>query len=160
MPIVIETYREFAERHGNDAVCVGQKLIFGDGAKCNCEGNERTEPPTSPTALLKLRKMYVAEALKHARVRFQRTSQVLNDQCNMAVRYGSVPPPSPRDVEELERQRDSVTQLRAQLEEVEQQLERTPEAIRRREREEDHRTTQAQAVSIAQQVRSITLDGA
>ena len=62
---VIESYREFAERHGGQELNCNGMVVFADGASANADnGDIRYEPPCDPVELLRMKLTYWRQAVK------------------------------------------------------------------------------------------------
>ena len=71
---VIESYREFAERHGGQELNCNGMVLFADGASANADnGDIRYEPPCNPVELLRMKLTYWRQAVKVSERDFSNT---------------------------------------------------------------------------------------
>ena len=133
--IIVESYQEFAQRHGNDGLSIGKTgwILFSDGASVlQSDGDFREEPPTDPRELLILRRDYFREALKCAEKDFHRTQTAFADQAALASRSASIPSAPSNAAEILRDLAKVVFGIRGELERIGQQLHSDPMAEERR----------------------------
>jgi len=157
MPIVIETYREFAERHGNDPVDIGHRLLFGNGAMADHDGMRLQEPPGDPTERLKFRKLYVVEQVGRAEKKFHSLRKSFSEQASLAKRFRNLPSP-PEDAPQLLMAiKAEVERWREELREVNAQLAETPESQENKQREEMDRDQYQRVADLSQRINEITI---
>jgi hypothetical protein len=135
--IVIESFEEFAERHGGKRaqVLVDGKRYFADGASCDEEFRQRWEPSTDPQSNAEQRKRYLTLKLKDEERLFNNFKRECLQQAKHAAAYpGSCPPPSEQAIASLQAGKERIERLREQLDEVDNELAEYPdteEAIQR-----------------------------
>jgi len=162
MPLTVETFREFAERHGGDAVEVGGRLLFPDGAQCGIDegrGSFRQEPPEGKYSRLQLRREYVAAKLKRAEQNFHRYRADVSEQAALASRYANLPHPGEGVVEHLHHLKRIAQKYRRELARVDKALSETPEGRAQRERAEVMRERQHEIARIHSRIVTTSLDG-
>lgn len=157
--ILIESYEEFAQRHGNDAIDLEHRFLFSDGAQCDRNGDQRREPPDNRTALLRLQERYWQHRTKQAENDFLAFRGRINQQLSFAVNNPDLPVPGDEAVEHLKRLRAEAQRLRAMLDSVESRLGETDYGKRRRELVEYETARQSELSKRAADVAAITLDG-
>lgn len=156
--VYVESFGEFAERHGHDQVAYrGTLFLFSDGAICNQEGSAFQEPPEKPSARLHLQRDYARIRVERAEGEFSNASTAFAEQATLAARYRNLPPPPSNAPEILESLKAEVYKWRERLAELEEQLSKTPEAneAQRRQRLESDRKSRMNELSA--RIRSIKL---
>ena len=132
--IVIDSYQEFADRHGGSPVQVENIFLFPDGASVNGDDrDDRREPPADPTERLRARRDYVAAHLDRTIDNFQSLKAHCHEQASLAARYTNLPGPPVDAPKELRRLAALAEKYREELAEIDAQLAETPEAQRQRE---------------------------
>ena len=138
MPIVIETQAEFIERHGSSPLLIGHRWHFADGAvMANDESRTMYEPPTDANARLRLQRVYVAEQLRLAEKEFNAAQSSFSEAAALASQYRNLPGPPANAAQILESIKATAEEHRATLAKIDAQLDETPQAKARRDREED-----------------------
>ncbi len=159
MPITIETFQEFCQRHGGEEslVRVGDSYVFPDGAQTN-EASARSEPPENAYHRLCLLRDRAKKLLKVAEGAFANTQSRLTEMCSHAQAYSNpLPIPGDGDVKRLEHLAAHVTKRRAELANLERQIADTPEGRARRQRHENELKRKTDIHSIYQRIVSITV---
>jgi hypothetical protein len=127
--IIIESFQEFAERHGNSGLACGKTglLVWPDGASAlQDDADTRSEPPDDPQELLVMQRRYFREALRRAEAEFQRAQQDFAESAALASRYSNLPGP-PVDAPQILKQLAGRVRLRrAQLAVIEKELVESP----------------------------------
>jgi hypothetical protein len=159
--ITIESYREFADRHGNRPLNVAGQLLFADGASCLDDGEGRQEPPRDPVENLRLRLRYWKAAIKRSESDFAAVKGECSRQAELAARYANLPGPSNAAIADLHKLRDAVAYCRTEAAKLQTQLvEKTindPDRLRRRTREEYERQQQTAAATVLAEIASINI---
>ena len=123
--ITIESYDEFALRHGNDALLIDKAglIVFSDGASVSInDADVRMEPPLDPLQLTQMKVAYFREAVKAATEDFNRQRKLFGDMASMASRYDNLPGPPDNAKEILESMANVVHVLQGRVAELEAQL--------------------------------------
>ncbi len=161
MPEVIYSYREWASSHGGKPVEIGGRLIFPDGASADIHGGFRQEPPSHDYSRLLLIRKYVSEHHRRAIEDFMKLKNALMGRAIFQWRenlHGPVHPDGPTALRHL---KSLVERQQAELDELDQQLSATPEAIEARRRrevaDEIERAEEARQVMIENEVQRIDL---
>lgn len=159
MPTITETYVEYAQRHGNNALEIGGRLLFADGAECSMEpeGWPRKEPPADEYELLVLKKRYVSEQLRRAEEEFNRTQSAFSESASLAYRYKNIPGPPENAPAILLELKARVFKHRQALRSINEQLAATPRGqleAEEAEREMQRRTAMS---SLSASINEITL---
>ncbi len=157
--ILIESYEEFAQRHGNDAVDLEHRFLFSDGSQCDMLGDQRREPPDNPIALLRLQHLYWSTRAKQAEADFFKFRSRVSQQLSFAVDNPDLPVPGDEAVEHLKRLRAEAQRLRGMLASVEARLGDTPYGQRRRLEVEHETARQSELAKRAADLAAISLDG-
>jgi hypothetical protein len=159
--IVIESYAEFAARHGGRPLKNGSTFIFPDGAMVSAaDGNQRSEAPTDPYQLLKLKRDYCAAAVARASEEFHATRIAFGEAASLSLRYHNLPgapPDAPKILADL---RADWQECQAALVAVEEELAATPQAAANRQREADLQREHDRRAQLLQAISQSTLDGA
>ena len=136
MPLIlIESFEEFAARHGGDFVKTRGLFLFPSGATCDEEFSWSHSPPVDPTELLRSRREYVQEKLTRAVGNFRSLKNEVLEQGRLSATFANLPGPPDDAPQELQRLKAIVEKWREELQGIEVELEQTPEAISRRERQ-------------------------
>lgn len=151
MPKIIESYHEFAVRHGGNAVYDPKfrAELFPDGAVwrgprarmgVDQYGNSGggTDPPTG-VPLLHLRHRYTELTLQRELAAFECAKADYTSAMNWHTQYNNCPPPPAGAEECLDAGKLRIAKLQAELKSLQDELDNLPEAIARREYEESQR---------------------
>lgn len=156
----IESFQEFSKRHGDDAIEVGARLIFGDGAIANSEdGKVKAEPPESQYELLLVIKMRAKELLRRAELEFFNARSTLSEMAANAIRYSNLPGPPSDAPQQLRKLKSNAIKRRKELAAIDAKLEKTPQRIARRKQEQQLAERQQQITEVATKINQITLNG-
>ena len=157
--ITIESFDEFAARHGGSPVEVRNQFIFADGATCRSEyGDARAEPPADPASLLALQREYHRATAERAEATFYDARSRFSEQASLAARYSNLPS-APEDAPEiLNNLKQAVHRERAELARIESELAKTPQARRRQERQELDNQRVTEITTLHQKINSVVLD--
>jgi hypothetical protein len=159
--ITIESYREFADRHGNRPLNVAGQLLFADGASCLRDGEGRQEPPRDAAELVRVKLRYWREAVKRSTADFDSLKSECARQAELATRYSNLPGPSNAALADLHWLKGAVEFARKTVAELEKELAAKagadPESQRRRFREQYERDEQARAAALLGEIASITI---
>jgi hypothetical protein len=160
--VTIESYREFAARHGNKPLQVGNRLLFADGAAVVADDESiREEPPADPAENLRQRLAYWRAAVRRATLDFDELKSYCSRQAELATRYSNLPGPPNAALSDLHKLRDAVGFCRDEVAKLEKQLaERTvsdPDRLRRQHLEEYERQQQAAAATVLAEIASINI---
>ena len=159
MPITIETFEEFCQRHGgsDSLVRVGSVYVFPDGAQTN-ESSARMEPSENAYHRLCLLRDRAKKLLKDAEGAFANTQSYLTEMCSHAQAYSNpMPIPGDGDVKRLRYLAANVAKRRAELADLDRQIAETPEGKARRQRRENELKHKADIRSIYQRIVSVTV---
>ena len=159
--VIVESYREFVERHHGRALRCDGRLLFADGASCNDDGESRQEPPTHPVELIRVQLRYWREAVKRSTADFDSLRGECSRQAELAARYSNLPGPSNAALADLHKLRDAVGFCRDEVAKLEKQLAEKvgpdPEVQRQRFREQYEREQQATAATVLAEIASINI---
>lgn len=159
--IVVESFREFSEKHGARPLRGGNRLLFADGASCLDDGEGRQEPPRDAVENLRCRLAYWREAVRRSTADFDSLKSECARQAELASRYSNLPGPPNAALADLHKLRDAVTYCREEVAKLEKELaERAaenPDRLRRQQLEEYERNQQAAAATVLAEIASINL---
>lgn len=160
MPITIETFQEFRERHKyQTSVREGANvMLYSDGAMSDDEsGMIRKEPPTHPIELLKAKRRYLAARIKQQEEAFVNLKTGFAEQLAWSKRSSQCMPPPTNAVALLKKQGAYVRKLRAELADVDQQLNETDEAKQRRLAAEIRKADDARLAALQREIDAVTI---
>jgi hypothetical protein len=155
--IIVETYHEFAARHGGNQALVDGWLVFPSGARVRAEdGDVREEPPEDPLALLQIKRAYEAAALEVAIEEFNKAKADFMEQAALSRAYRNVPPPPADAPNFLKQVKALIKQRRKTLKALDEQLAKFPgpESLERQQAEADR---QARVANLRAAIAEITL---
>lgn len=157
--VFVESYEEFALRHGNDAIDLEHRFLFSDGAQCDLMGDQRRDPPENPTAVLRLQEFYWQTKTKRAEADFFAFRARVRQQLSFAQDNPDLPVPGDEAVEHLKRLRAEAQRVRGMLAGIESRLADTTDG-QRRSREVAYETArQQQLAKTAADIMAVELDG-
>ena len=159
--VVVESYREFAERHGNRPLNVAGRLLFADGASTTDDGECRQEPPRDPVELIRVQLRYWRDAVRRSTADFAALKSECARMAELATRYSNLPGPSNTALADLHKLRDAVIYCREEVAKLEKELAAKggadPDHLRRQWREKYEREQQAAAASVLGEIASINI---
>ena len=159
--ILIESYREFAERHGNRPLNVAGRLAFFDGATSSTDGESRMEPPTHPVENLRCRLQYWRTAVARASEDFYSLRGQCQQAAELASRYSNLPGPSNLMLADLHKLQAAVAYCRAEVAKLEAELAAKaanhPDHQRLQFRQQQERSQQAAAAAVLGEISSINI---
>jgi hypothetical protein len=163
MPTIIETFPEFAERHGgrSSAVLVdNNSWLFPDGATYNSGPfGSRREPPSDPDTLLAVRLQYVRRKLDLEEEAFLKFQSDCRFQAHWAkANPSSCAPPPPNAGEQLRAGKKRIAALRKELKALDQQYAKTQGAIVARERQEQASAARHRIDDQLREIDSVSLE--
>ena len=124
MLVEIVTFKEFAQRHGDDQIKINNRLVWSDGASCDIDlGSMRTEPPADPLTRLSVQKKYWTEREERATEKFNKVKSLCSEQATLAYKYRNLPAPDETSVAELKDLKNRVVKCRLSLAKIEKELE-------------------------------------
>jgi hypothetical protein len=126
--IAVESYEEFAERHGGRPILVANDFLFADGARVNRENTRlRAEPPPDDFARLRFRRRYYLAHLQAEERAFASFQNRCHERAYLSSQFVNLPGVPDNAAEQLERGKKRIESLRAELEAVEAAILNTPE---------------------------------
>ncbi len=159
--VTVESYHEFARRHGNRPLGCDGRLLFADGASCSDDGELREEPPRNPVELIRVQLRYWRQAVRRSTADFEALRSQCSRQAEMATRYANLPGPSNGALADLHKLRDAVLFCRTKVAELEKALaEKTandPDRLRRQDIIRYEREQQAAAAALVGEIASISI---
>jgi hypothetical protein len=160
--ITIETYQEFDTRHGNNGLHCGETnlVVWSDGASVRADDADmRSEPPTDPKELLRIRRLYRQEALRRAENEFTRTQNDFANAAALASRYSNLPGPPANAKEILQGLASRVHRERSILASIEKKLTENPseEAQRIQQYQESLAKNRAKAGEMLREITAVTI---
>src|SRR4051812_10848702 len=145
MPFV-ESFEEFKQRHNCEVIQIKQgdfedAWLFANGAACVLQklglnrSLETHEPPQEQFALLRAKRLFVAAKLGEESKAYQAALTDYQQQANLAAKYPHACPAVPKAaMASLRNGWDFIEKMRVDLEQLDQQLAQSPEAIQRVQR--------------------------
>ena len=129
MPLVLESFNEFAARHGSYVntlsrgmrVDTGSRFVFADGATSDGE-RRHTEPPEEPVARLRIVRLYWATKLKAETQDFENFRNSVVNQANLARRYANLAMPPEDAADQLKRGQVRIAAIKARLSQIENEI--------------------------------------
>jgi hypothetical protein len=160
--VIVESYREFAERHGNRPLNCGSMNLFADGAMVNPnDDRDRQEPPRGPVELVRVKLRYWREAVRRSTADFETLRSQCSRQAELAARYSNLPGPANGALADLHKLRDAVAFCREKVAELDKELEAKttddPGRLRQQACEQYERDEQARAAALLGEIASITI---
>jgi hypothetical protein len=159
---VIESFREFAQRHGNQSLNCDGLIVFPDGASANADdGNYRSEPPADPVELLRMKLRFWRQAVKVSEKDFTSTRAQFVQQAQFAMRYGNLPGPGSDAVDYLNEIAAAVRRARDEVAKLEKELAENSgddlEYRRRQFRIQHEQEEQRRAAQLLQEIESVVI---
>lgn len=153
MPYV-EDFNEFKARQNCEFIQLDDgSYVFENGATCMVhigDGFHRlvgsAEPPTERFALLRARRLFVHARLGMEAKAYESALSEYKQASANAARFPNVPPVPAAAMQSLRVGWDRVEALRQRLEKIDQQLDESPEAVLKRQRQQ-----QDQAIMVSRQ---------
>ena len=160
--IQIETFREFAQRHGGQQLNVGGQLVFADGASCGDDGESiRSEPPRDSIELIIAKLAYWRQAVRVSEKDFVQTKSNFAQQAALALRYGNLPSVSQYNINYLNEIAAAVRRARDEVGKLETELDTltadAPERHARQFRIQQEQESQAVAAQLLHQIENISI---
>jgi len=160
--ITIESYYEFAQRHGNRPLNCGSVTLFADGAMVSPhDDRDRQEPPADPVENLRLRLQYWRQAVKRSSADFEALRGQCSQQAELAARYSNLPGPPNEAMADLHKLRSAVLLCREKVDELEREIAAKvgsdPERKRLQFRVQYEREQQAAAAALLGEIASINI---
>ena len=122
MPQTIESFEEFAARHGNEPITVeGGKKLYADGATAETYAPIRTEPPIDKHKLLEARKRYLTAKMERLVGQFNSARATWGAPAKWSFDHGT-PGPPPNAKEILDAMRKDADATRQEVAEIDKQL--------------------------------------
>ena len=156
---VVESYAEFAERHGSRPVLVGSRFVFSSGAYVDREdSNRRAEPSEDTFTRLALQRAYIVARLEKEEAAFFDFRESTARRLALAQEFpDSVRPPADNAVAQLEAGAKRIAGLREELEKVVAALDLTDEVVAGREVRRREGERQAALSAMERQIANVTL---
>jgi hypothetical protein len=131
MPILIETFEEFAQRQGCKHFAFAGQFLFENGAVS--DGRRHSDPPADPKTLLQAKRQYLKLVLDFEVKEFNAFKHKSIEMANLHERNPQLPSGvGPEAVEMLRQGKARIERLRGQLAVIDEQLV-DPEAARNRQ---------------------------
>lgn len=154
--LMIESWEEFAARHGGNSIEDNGRILFADGAMTDTRDMMRWEPPTDPTKRLKNQKWYWQAMVERAEVAFNNAKNDCENRAHWHAR-GAGPGLTANDAAVLKELKNKVTTLRRSLAKIVKQLADTPEEQMRRRMAENEALIRQQQSQLLGEIRAIEL---
>lgn len=161
--IVIELFREWAERHGGRWITLDDgRLLFSDGATNDERDLSRREPPASDYQRLKLCRLFWSTKLGWYTKDFNALQHALTGHGEFhwnPAQYGKPVGDGPAALRHIAK---LAKHARAQVDRIDSEMDQTPEMIEARHKKEVREQMESERIAlesrIASEARSITLN--
>ena len=160
MPLVIESFNEFAARHGSYVntlsrgmrVDNGDRFIFQDGATSDGE-RKHTEPPEDEVQRLGLVRRFWKTKLDQEVREFTSFKNTCLQQASAARKYANLPGPPEDAADQLKRGQTRIAAIQTRLKQLDKELDEATGASEQRERMQAATNARvAQANKVAQEI--------